>query len=93
MFESLAEADSDGDGRANWLEYICQTDPADASKKLTCFIEVINGRGKVTYEPSELRPGFRAVIKGTDDLRAVEWTTVTTTTSPLHFFTVVIENE
>lgn len=93
VFESLAEADSDGDGRANWLEYICQTDPTDATKKLMCFIEVINGHGKVTYEPSELRPGFRAVIKGTDDLRAVEWTTVTTTTSPLHFFTVVIENE
>lgn len=93
VLESLAEADSDGDGRDNWLEYICQTDPTDATKKLMCFIEVINGRGKVTYEPSELRPGFRAVIKGTDDLRAVEWTTVTTTTSPLHFFTVVIENE
>lgn len=91
--ESLAEADSDGDGQPNWFEYICQTDPSDGTKKLTCHIEVVNGQGKVTYEPSELRAGFQAVIKGTDDLRAVEWTTVTTETSSLHFFTVVIENE
>ena len=55
--------------------------------------EVVDGRGKVTYEPSDLRQGFKAVVKGTDDLRAENWTTVTTTTSPLHFFTVVIEND
>ncbi len=89
----LAADDSDGDGRVNWFEYICQTDPADPSDKLTCNIEVVDGRGKVTYDPSDLRQGFKAVVKGTDDLRAENWTTVTTTTSPLHFFTVVIEND
>ncbi len=89
----LAEADSDGDGQPNWFEYICLTDPADPSNKLTCNIEVVNGSAVVTYEPSDLRSGFRTVLKGTDDLRAQQWTTVTTTTSPFHFFKVVVEHE
>lgn len=92
-FEQAAYADSDGDGMANWAEYVCQTDPRDADEKLVCSIEVVDGKGKVSYRPSNIRPGYRAVVKGTDDLRATEWTTVTTETSTLHFFKVVIEME
>ena len=93
VFEQAAYADSDGDGMANWTEYVCQTDPRDADKKLVCSIEVVNGKGKVSYWPSEIRSGYRAVVKGTDDLSAPMWTTVTTETSTLHFFKVVIEME
>ncbi len=92
-FEQAAYADSDGDGMANWAEYVCQTDPRNADEKLVCSIEVVDGKGKVSYRPSNIRPGYRAVVKGTDDLRATEWTTVTTETSSLHFFKVVIEME
>ena len=93
VFEQAAYADSDGDGMANWAEYVCQTSPCDADEKLVCYIEVIGGKGKVSYWPSEIRSGYRAVVKGTDDLRAPVWTTVTTETSALHFFKVVIEME
>ena len=92
-FEQAAYADSDGDGMANWAEYVCQTSPCDADEKLVCSIEVVDGKGKVSYWPSEIRSGYRAVVKGTDDLHATEWTTVTTETSSLHFFKVVIEME
>ena len=85
--------DSDGDGMANWAEYVCQTNPRNADEKLVCSIEVVDGKGKVSYWPSDIRPGYRAVVKGTDDLCAAEWTTVTTETSTLHFFKVVIEAE
>ena len=91
VFERAARSDSDGDGFANWFEYVCQTDPNDADERLHCFIEVVNGEGRVTYAPASLRDGYRPVVKGTDDLRATEWTTVTTGTSPLHFFKVVVE--
>ena len=92
-FQQAAYADSDGDGMANWAEYVCQTSPCNADEKLVCSIEVVDGKGKVSYWPREIRSGYRAVVKGTDDLRATEWTTVTTETSPLHFFKVVIEME
>ena len=92
-FQQAAYADSDGDGMANWAEYVCQTSPRDADEKLVCSIEVVDGKGKVSYWPSNIRPGYRAVVKGTDDLRATEWTTVTTETSTLHFFKVVVEPE
>ena len=93
VFRRVALEDTDGDGQPNWFEYVCDTDPKSAADKLTCSIEVVNGEGKVTYKPRFLREGFKAVIRGTDDLRATVWTEVTTETSPLHFFKVVIENE
>ena len=93
VFEQAAYADSDGDGMANWAEYVCQTSPRDADEKLVCSIEVVDGKGKVSYWPSEIRSGYRAVVKGTDDLSTPVWTTVTTETSSLHFFKVVIEME
>ena len=92
-FQQAAYADSDGDGMANWAEYVCQTGPRNADEKLVCSIEIVDGKGKVSYWPREVRSGYRAVVKGTDDLRATEWTTVTTETSALHFFKVVIEME
>lgn len=94
-FHAAATADSDGDGHPNWAEYVCMTDPNNSDSKLKCDIEIVGGRGKVTYEPHDFRSGFRAVIKGTDDLRTPVsgWSTVTTETSSLHFFKVVVEAE
>ena len=90
-FENAAQADSDGDGISNWCEYVCATDPSDPDEKLTCSVTVENGLGKVSYSPRQVRQGYRSVLKGTDNLGSGQWTVVTTETSQLHFFKVVIE--
>ena len=45
-FQQAAYADSDGDGMANWAEYVCQTSPCNADEKLVCSIEVVDGRAR-----------------------------------------------
>ena len=85
-----ANADADSDGLPNWAEYICGTSPTNANDKLTVTIRLEDGQPVVETSPTAVLDGFRAVKKGSHDLKT--WTAVTETkTSPYHFFKVVIE--
>ena len=90
-----ATADADGDGFPNWAEYICGTSPTNSSSKLTATIRMENGTPIIGYEPSDrIASGFKAVIKGTNNLLedSANWQ-VTTETTSLHFFRVEIVPE
>ena len=87
-------ADADSDGIPNWAEYLCGTSPVDANDKLVAHIAVEDGGPVVTYTP-EGAPinGFKAVVKGTDDLSAApsDWATVPDSkTSGYHFFRIEV---
>ena len=85
-------ADADGDGIPNWAEYVCGTCPTNSSSKLTATIRMEDGAPVVGYDPSDgIVSGFKAVIKGTNDLSEdfSSWQVMTGTTS-LHFFRVEI---
>ena len=92
-YDAMALQDSDGDGHANWEEYVLQTNPTNASSRLTASIRMENGVPHVDYTPSSFLSGYHAVIKGTNDLGASPdgWTTVTEPTAAFHFFKVVVE--
>ena len=90
-----ATADADGDGVPNWAEYVCGTNPADPTSKLTATIRMENGAPIVGYEPAgQIASGFKAIVKGTNDLTEdfSRWQ-VTTGTTTLHFFRVEIVPE
>ena len=85
-----AAADSDHDGLPNWAEFVCGTNPTNANDKLTVTIRLEDGQPVVETSPTDVLDGFRAVKKGSNDLKT--WTVVTDTkTSTNHFFKVVIE--
>lgn len=85
-----AAADSDHDGLPNWAEFVCGTNPTNANDKLTVTIRLEDGQPVVETSPTAVLDGFRAVKKGSNDLKT--WTVVTDTkTSTNHFFKVVIE--
>ena len=87
-----ATADADADGIPNWAEYVCGTCPTNSSSKLTATIRIENGTPIVGYEPSDgIVSGFKAVIKGTNNLSEdfANWQ-VTTGTTSLHFYRVEI---
>ena len=87
-----ATADADADGIPNWAEYVCGTSPTNSSSKLTATIRIENGTPIVGYEPSDgIVSGFKAVIKGTNNLSEdfANWQ-VTTGTTSLHFYRVEI---
>lgn len=90
-YEVSVSTDTDGDGFPNWAEYVCGTSPTDPADKLTASIVLESGQPVITYSPSCIAPGFKAVIKGTPDLASPTWQVVTETrTSPFHFFRVEI---
>ena len=92
-YQVLADEDSDGDGLANWQEYILQTDPANGDSKLNVEIRMkADGTPDVSWSPTDYRCGFRGVLMGTNDLSASpdEWVLSETSTIPLHFFRVVV---
>lgn len=86
-------ADADGDGIPNWAEYVCGTCPTNSSSKLTATITIDeNGTPDVGYETDgQIANGFKAVIKGTNNLSDdfSKWQ-VTTGTKALHFYRVEI---
>ena len=88
-------ADADGDGIPNWAEYVCGTSPTNSSSKLTATISMENGVPIVSCEQSDrIASGFKAVIKGTNNLSEdfSKWQ-VTTGTTSLHFYRVEIVPE
>ena len=88
------DADADGDGFPNWAEYICGSSPIDPASKLIATIRMENGQPIVGYEPHGLAAGFKAIVKGTDDLAEdfSRWQ-ITTGTTSLHYFRVEIVPE
>ena len=89
------DADADGDGCPNWAEYVCGSSPIDPSSKLIATIRIENGQPIIGYEsPHGIAAGFKAVVKGTDDLTEdFSLWQVTTGTTSLHYFRVEIVPE
>lgn len=98
-YEALAYADTDGDGFANWQEYIMRTNPTDATKHLK-FTKIEVGAGGVPtaieWTPaSGYLEGYKAVLKGANDISTspISWSDVGDTASAFHFFKVSVERE
>lgn len=92
-YTTLALADTDGDGFANWKEYLCGTEPAQKGSLPQCTI-TMNGNVPVVSHnvrvPSEAAAqGWTAVLKGSATLSG--WTTANP--SAHRFFKVVIEKQ
>ncbi|MBO7684036.1 MAG: C10 family peptidase [Kiritimatiellae bacterium] len=90
-----AAADNDGDGIPNWAEYVCGTCPTNSASKLTATIRIEDGAPVVGYETDgQIANGFKAVIKGTNNLSEdfSHWQ-ITTGATSLHFFRVEIVPE
>ena len=83
---ALVMEDADGDGLANWAEYVCGTDPNDAAKTLRATITLENGNPVVDYEPKNtIRDGYAAEIVGKISLGDTSWRVKT---KEHHFFKV-----
>ena len=93
-YDAMALCDSDGDGHANWEEYVLQTNPTNAASRLTASIRMEGSVPHVEYSPSSFLSGYHAVIKGSNDLGAPsnEWIAITAPTAAFHFFKVVVES-
>ena len=88
------DADSDSDGLPNWAEYMCGTSPTNAAEKLTASIVMeADGPAVTCPEASGIAAGFKAVVKGTDNLADAlsKWSVVTDSkTCGFHFFRVEV---
>ena len=88
------DADSDSDGLPNWAEYMCGTSPTNAAEKLTASIVIeADGPAVTCPEASGIAAGFKAVVKGTDNLADAlsKWSVVTDSkTCGFHFFRVEV---
>ena len=93
-YDTLALLDSDGDGYANWEEYVLQTCPTNAGSRLSVSIRMEGNVPQVSYEPKTFLDGYQAVVKGTNDLRTSpdNWIPITdsTPTTMFHFFKVEV---
>ncbi len=89
-YAAVARADADGDGLSNLAEYVCGTSPTNDLEKLTCSIEMVDGKPHVTYAPHKVTTGFKAVLKGTENLETPDWQNKT---DAHRFFKVVIERD
>ena len=92
-YEALALEDSDGDGYANWAEYLCGTDPAQTADRPRCAIRMDGGAPSVTHNvvvpDAAAAQGWRAALKGSADM--VEWSETPDPARAPRFFKVVVE--
>lgn len=95
-YETLMAEDSDGDGYANWIEYLCGTDPHQATLDGVphCAIAVNAGESEITHNlvvPGAAQAlGWRATTYGSADLKS--WQVVTDKTKGAYrFFKVKVE--
>jgi hypothetical protein len=72
-FAAAANADTDGDGLANWGEWICATGPTNATEHLRVLLEMTNGVPALDYDPHTLRDGFVPVFVGATNLAPAVW--------------------
>lgn len=77
-YETLMNADSDGDGYTNWEEYLCGTDPNGGATTQTdavprCTIRFENGVPVIEHNiaiPSVAKSaGWKVTVKGSSDLK------------------------
>lgn len=72
-FAAAANADTDGDGLANWGEWVCGSAPTNATEHLRVLLEMTNGVPALDYAPHTLRDGFVPVYVGTESLSPDVW--------------------
>jgi hypothetical protein len=73
--KALAEEDHDSDGLLNWQEYLCGTDPTDATKKLQITGLDFNEDGtlkKVNTTPETSQKGL-ILLEGKASLTDATW--------------------
>ena len=82
-----ADEDSDGDGYANWEEYVLGTDPTDPSStlRITSITPVSGAPAEVTWTRE---PGRVYTLLGTESLESPRWVPPTERS---RFFKVVVE--
>ena len=93
-YEALAGADSDGDGIANWAEYLLGTDPTNSLSKLEVTIRMDGSTPIVESNADAARLaefGYQPVLKGKQQLdTAADWAP----TNLLHrFFKIFVEKQ
>ena len=72
-FSVAALADADGDGLANWGEWICGTSPTNETDTLRVLISMEDGLPVLDFAPHTLREGFAPVYIGTTNLFPAVW--------------------
>ena len=93
-YETVAHADSDGDGIANWAEYLLGTDPTNSLSKLEVTIRMDGTTPIVESNADAARLaefGYQPVLKGKQQLdTAADWAP----TNLLHrFFKIFVEKQ
>ena len=89
-YEAAAVADSDGDGFANWQEFLLGTDPTNETSRFSATIDFVNGQpvfGWSVTNENISKLGYQYAPKGTTSLAPPNW--VKWNGHP--FFKVVIE--
>ncbi|MBQ9430354.1 MAG: chitobiase/beta-hexosaminidase C-terminal domain-containing protein [Kiritimatiellae bacterium] len=90
-YEALAAEDYDGDGFANWAEYVCGTNPKAKSERPQCNIAMRGDEPEVSHNiniPDEaIEFGWKLYLKGSTDLK--NWHTANPATDT--FFKATVE--
>jgi hypothetical protein len=85
-----AKLDSDNDGMANYAEYLCGTDPTNATDKLTVSIRMVDDAPQVSWSPTNTLAKY--VVIGVTNLTEKTWTeTNDVNYAGMRFFRVRVE--
>ena len=88
-FAAAANADADGDGLANWGEWVCGTAPTNAADHLRVLLTMDGEVPVLDYAPHSLREGFAPVYIGSPSLGSADWTPAAPASH--RFFRAVVE--